>query len=116
MTTLNPTAADIPVPPGHLVNDEPPATAAPINIDAPLVSGSPIVGQTLNCTMGNWDNEPTRYDYFWSRDGVRGGKGAADYTLVEADIGARMSCLLVATNAYGSVGAGSNAVGPVTAT
>jgi hypothetical protein len=105
----------IPTPPGHVMSDEPPASAAPINIDAPQVTGSPVVGQALNCTMGNWDNEPESYAYLWQRNGVGArAPGVADYTLVDADRGAQMSCMLVATNGYGSVGAGSNAVGPVT--
>ena len=41
------------------------ALAAPRNVDVPLVTGDGTVGATLNCTMGNWDGEPTGYAYSW---------------------------------------------------
>ena len=48
----------------HGVADESePATAPPVNVDVPHVSGTGTVGSTLNCTMGNWQNEPTSYAY-----------------------------------------------------
>jgi hypothetical protein len=80
----------------------------PVNRDLPYAGQT---GTTLNCTMGNWENEPTSYAYQWQRDGanVTGGT-AADYTVVPADDGTVMACVLTATNALGSATARSNDV------
>ena len=42
-------------------------TAPPANVDVPHVQQA---GDTLTCTMGNWDGEPTGYAYQWQLDGA----------------------------------------------
>ena len=72
---------------------------APSNDSAPLVSGSPAEGQSLNATDGGWTNNSNPvdtiiYTYQWYRDadGVIGGESAISlatgnsYTLVSADV------------------------------
>lgn len=91
---------------------EPPAaTAPPVNIDVPYVSGTGAVGSTLNCTMGNWDNmsaEPHSYAYAWSGAGTATGD---TYVVGAADTGTDITCVVTATNALGSTAAPpSNAV------
>lgn len=82
--------------------------AAPVNIDVPLLGGTGQVGQVLSVTMGNWGNEPTSYSYAWS---ASGGTDSNSYTVVEADAGTSISCVVTATNAGGSTAApASNAV------
>jgi len=84
---------------------EPPA--APVNVDVPLVTGpngvDPAdVGQTLNCTMGNWQGEPTGYAYQWKADDVDAGNGDTSYLVDAADAGKTITCVVTATNAIGS--------------
>jgi hypothetical protein len=87
---------------------EGPATAPPVNRDVPQVSGDPIVGGTLACTMGNWDNmsaEPHSYAYQWKSDASNVGVGSANYVAAESDVGKTITCVVTATNALGSTAA-----------
>ncbi len=75
----------------------------PVQVDAPFVGGTPAVGQVLNCTMGNWTNEPTTYDYAWKRDNIIDvGTNANTYTVEVLDVGYDIICIVTATNAFGS--------------
>jgi hypothetical protein len=78
------------------------ATTAPVNVDVPHVSQS---GAVLNCTMGNWEGEPTSYAYQWKIDGVDAGTGTADYAVQAGDVGKSATCVVTATNAHGSTAA-----------
>jgi len=90
---------------------DPAATAPPVNRDVPLVMGDGIVGSTLNCTMGNWENEPTSYEYAWQTDGSPNSATGTNYNVVAGDAGKAISCVVTATNAAGSTAAPvSNAV------
>jgi Protein of unknown function (DUF3383) len=80
---------------------QPPA-AAPGNVDVPFVSQN---GSVMNCTLGNWTNEPTSYAFQWKRGATNIGTNAATYTVVGADIGATLTCVVTATNAIGSTAA-----------
>jgi hypothetical protein len=86
--------------------------AAPANVDVPYVTGTGAVGQTLNCTMGNWTGEPTSYAYQWKRDGTADiGSGADTYLVAAADAGHSIACVVTAANAQGATAAPpSNAV------
>jgi hypothetical protein len=75
---------------------------APVNRDVPLVTQS---GTTLNCTMGNWDGEPTSYSYAWQIDGAAAGSDAANYEVQAGDVGKSATCTVTATNAAGSTAA-----------
>lgn len=87
---------------------------APANTVAPVASGTPTVGQVLSVTNGTWTNTPLSYTYQWYRSGVYiAGATSSTYTLVTADIGATMYCIVAATNASGSNPAVSNSLGPV---
>src|SRR5207342_2575121 len=50
----------------------------PTNRDVPYVGM--VMPDSLSCTMGNWDGEPTEYAYAWHSDGVANGATGADYT------------------------------------
>lgn len=70
-------------------------------------SGSQIgsVGQVLNCTQGAWSNAPTSYAYQWVRGYVPWtpiGTNSASYTLVAADSGNPIRCVVSAVNAAGT--------------
>jgi hypothetical protein len=73
---------------------------APVCIDVPAVTGDANVGGLLSCTMGNWGNEPTSYAYAWSSGGTD-----STYTVLAADAGTSISCIVTATNAGGSTAA-----------
>ena len=101
----------------------PVATDPPVNVDAPHAYGpsgdTAVVGDTLTCTMGNWDNmqtEPHSYAYEWIRmtpsDFIQEDTGVTtpDYTLTAADDGFILFCYLTATNAIGSAGESSNQI------
>jgi hypothetical protein len=87
-----------PPPPGNGTG----GTTAPVNRDVPHVTQA---GDTLNCTMGNWEGEPTSYGYQWKIDGSIVGTDAANYTVTAADVGKVATCVVTATNAHGSTAA-----------
>ena len=77
--------------------------APPVVRDVPYVSQS---GAQLNCTMGNWDGEPTSYAYAWHRDGVAvAGATSATHAVTSDDSGHGLACVVTATNALGSTAA-----------
>lgn len=85
------------------------AQGPPVNVDVPLVT---LTGATASCTMGNWQGEPTSYDYAWHSDGVAiAGAASATYAVQPDDSGHSVACVVTATNAQGSTAAPmSNAV------
>jgi hypothetical protein len=88
-----------------------PDSAPPVNVDVPHVSGGGTVGSTLNCTMGNWDGEPTSYSYRWLNEDAAPVGNGPDYVAQAGDEGHSLACTVTATNAYGSTAAPpSNAV------
>jgi hypothetical protein len=75
----------------------------PVNLTAPVVSGTPTVGQLLSTTNGTWDYNPTSYAYQWKRDGSNiGGATSSTYTLAAADTGAVITVAVTASNAGGA--------------
>ena len=98
-------APDLPdtEPPPDGGNGEAPApTAPPVNRDVPHATQQ---GAQLNCTMGNWDGEPTSYGYQWQIDGADVGTGSATYDVQAGDVGKNAVCVVTATNALGSTAA-----------
>jgi hypothetical protein len=82
-------------------------TAAPVVVDTPYLSQS---GNLLNCTMGNWTNEPNHYTYQWLSN-------ATDVTMVgpfcavtATDEGSTFTCSVTAANLIGAASATSNSV------
>ena len=74
----------------------------PTNRDVPYVGQT---GDTLNCTMGNWDGEPSEYAYAWHSDGVANGATGAEHAIAPEDAGHTLACVVTATNALGSTAA-----------
>lgn len=98
-----------------------PGPTAPVNTVAPAVTGTTTVGQVLTTTNGTWtdDGSPT-FTYQWQRDvagnGVYGNISAATsstYTLVDADDGCHILCVVTDSTPDGNTAANSNAVGTV---
>ena len=88
----------------------PPVVEPPVNVDVPYVAGDGTVGETLTCTMGNWENEPTSYEYQWMANGITVSTAGDSYVIAEADAGKDVTCMVTASNAAGSVQVISNAV------
>ncbi len=85
---------------------------APNNAAAPVVSGTPTLGQTLSCSRGSWTGlTPFKYAYRWLRNGsaIAGATGAA-YVVQAVDLGRALSCEVTAGNGYGQAAAVSNAL------
>lgn len=77
--------------------------APPGVVDVPYVYA---VGAVANVTNGNWIGTPGSYAYAWKRDGtVAIGANANAYTMVGADTGHQIGCIVTATNATGSTAA-----------
>jgi hypothetical protein len=91
--------------------------AAPTSSSAPEISGDALEGAELTTTDGVWGGYPApTFAYQWQRDGLDiGGATASAYTLVAADVGADVTCIVTATNTSGSLDVGSNAIGPIEA-
>ena len=86
--------------------------ASPANTVAPVISGTPTVGQTLSSTTGTWTGNPTpTYTYQWKR-GVSNISGATSstYILVQEDATFAVTCEVTATNVLGSANATSNSL------
>ena len=85
----------VPVGPFILVPDN----STPLVID----NTSPTLGTVIHCTAGAWSDNPTAYAYQWNRNGSPiSGATALDYTVVAADDGASLQCVVTATNAAGT--------------
>jgi len=84
----------------------------PVNVVAPVVSGTAVIGQTLTTTDGTWTGTtPITYTYQWQRNGSPIlGATSSTYLLVYADVGTNVRCVVTATNAIGSASANSNAI------
>lgn len=89
----------------------------PANSVAPAVTGTATVGQVLSTTDGTWTGDATiTFTYQWQRAGVDIGSATANtYTLVSADAGSAVRCVVTGTNGYGSATANSNATAAVAA-
>ena len=89
----------------------PAAAGAPVNTVAPVLSGMPALGETLNCSQGSWDNIPTEYAYAWRRDETLiAGEEHSTYLVQAADAGDEISCEVTAGNDTGHASAPSNAL------
>ena len=84
--------------------------AAPVNTVLPNVTGVAIVGDILTTDDGSWTGSPTSYAYQWKRGATNIGTNANTYTLVNADAGQSITCVVTATNGAGSTPETSNAV------
>lgn len=75
------------------------AAKLPVNSVLPAITGTATEGETLSVSNGTWSNTPDAYSYQWRRSGVTiSGATANQYELVEADVGALITCTVKATN------------------
>ncbi len=83
---------------------------APVELEAPSVSGTPTVGEALQANGGVWGGTETEVSYQWERCNWSGGEcvdivGATEsgYTLVEGDVGKTLRIRVGVSNALGSL-------------
>lgn len=89
----------------------PPPTEAPVELEAPVITGAPDVGNILTATIGEWEFA-TSFTYQWNFDGSPI-SGATDetLTLIDAWVGSdTITVTVTAINGYGSTSATSSAV------
>ena len=82
---------------------------APVNLFVPALSGTPAVGQTLNCSPGSWSASPTpTFSYQWQSDGAPiAGATNSTHVVQAADQNRTLSCEVTATNSAGHTSAAS---------
>lgn len=91
------------------------AAKLPVNSVAPAITGTETEGQDLTCSSGTWSNSPS-YAYQWKRSGVAiAGATSATHTLVSADVGETLTCVVSATNAGVTAVAEASATGTIAA-
>lgn len=93
------------------------APAGPVNSVAPVISGSAPEGSVVTCTTGTWSGSPSGYTYEFKRNGVGVTSASSTNTYLRqlGDVGASITCTVVATNGSGSASADSNALTDTTA-
>jgi hypothetical protein len=85
-------------------------TAAPLNTQAPSISGAGNVGEAQHCSTGSWDGNPSSYSYEWSVNGSPIGVYSDTHTLESWPSGSTLTCTVTASNSAGSASAESAAV------
>lgn len=93
--------------------DEITGTAVPpANVSPPTTTGTPAVGQALDCSEGAWTGAPTpSFTYQWLRNGTPITRAdASAYTVQQTDQGNSLACQVTATNIAGSASAISDSV------
>jgi hypothetical protein len=88
------------------------SATAPVNTVLPNVTGTLYIGDLLTTTDGTWSGTPTSFTYQWKRGVTNIGTNANTYTIVTADAGTNITCVVTAINAIGSTPATSNVFVP----
>jgi len=86
----------------------------PVNTVPPVVSFNNLyVGGTLTTTNGTWSGSPTSFTYQWYNITLSeniAGATSNSHTLVDADAGAEIVCIVTGTNAVGTGQIDSNVI------
>jgi hypothetical protein len=106
--TIGPIAGS-PAPTAPVAAPQQPAAALPLFTAAPAITGTPVLGQTLTATPGTvTGTAPIAYSYQWLRcstalrgcQAIQGATGTT-YTVERADVGARITVTVTASNRAG---------------
>jgi hypothetical protein len=92
-------------------------SASPVNTSVPVISGSLLVGHTLQTTTGGWTGLGTAgFGYQWTRCNTNGtgcasisGATGQSYGVGQVDLGNALRVNVTATNANGTTSASSSA-------
>ena len=97
-------------------------TGSPVNTTLPLISGSALVGHTVQSSTGVWTGVTTTFGYQWSRCNTNGtscanisGATGQSYGIGTVDAGNALRVSVTATNSTGS-GSATSAASTITAT
>ncbi len=94
--------------------------AAPV-LDAagppPTITGIAQQGVTLTVSNGNWDDDPTGFNYAWEDcdstgtvcNAISGAASSSTYTVQSTDVGSTIEAVVMASNAGGKGSTSSNA-------
>jgi len=87
-----------------------PVLGLPLNLTAPVLSGTETIGEILSTTNGTWQGKETiTFAYQWRRDLANiSGATSNSYTLADADYQKTIDCVVTATNTFGSAAQDSN--------
>lgn len=86
-----------------------PQPSPPKNVEVPAllrngaIDDTVTVGDSLVCTVGIWEGEPSSYTYQWYDGEKAVGDGTDSYTVATGDTS--INCVVTAVNAYGSAAA-----------
>jgi len=84
-------------------------TPAAASVSPPVVTGTPAVGRTLSCSLGDWRGNPL-LGRQWLRGGAPiAGATAEAYAIAEADRGQSLACQVRGVTIRGAATATSNA-------
>lgn len=90
------------------------ASAAPVNLVLPAVSGLLANGNVLTAYPGSWSGAPA-FTYQWKKGGTNiGGATNATYTTVAGDVGGIITVAVTGTNTVGNATATSSNLGAIT--
>lgn len=89
------------------------APLAPLNLSAPAVQGSAVVGQTVSCATGSWAGATALDQRFLVSGREVVPFGGTSYLLTAADLGQTVTCQVRGSSAGGTATADSPAIGPV---
>jgi hypothetical protein len=93
---------------GGGVSATPPASGGsgavpPTNSAPPRVTGTPLPGDRVTCSVGTWSGSPTGYTYVWKLNGVTiPGVTGNTYVVKIGDEAKTLTCVVVAHNSAGS--------------
>ena len=88
-------------------------STAPVNTVAPALSYTTLnIGDVITCSDDTWTGTaPITYTYQWYRDATPiSGDTASSHTIVLADVGTTLKCVVTGTNAVGNASADSDTV------
>jgi len=89
----------------------------PYALSLPVITGTPVVGNTLSVSNGTYrsDTTPTSYAYQWQHNNTNiSGATTNTYVVESAYLGETLRCVVTATNARGSANGASSATAAVT--
>jgi hypothetical protein len=95
---------------GQAATEAPSVLHTPAVVRGGAVAQTADIGDTLTCTMGEWEGEPTGYAYQWLNGSNEIGTGAS-YVVAASDAPGSLRCVVTAINGAGATQAPpSNAV------